>query len=145
MFIASKFEEIYPMRLSILYEKVGHKKLTIEEILQKEGEILSVLGFNLVNVTAYEFVTNVLFQLGLKETMNKDLYDYLQRVCVYLSKANMYDYELTSQYSTCELAACTLFVAFKVTEQVDSTFPVATMVKIFLLLKKIFNPFTDGN
>ncbi len=133
------------MRLSILYEKVGHKKLTIEEILQKEGEILSVLGFNLVNVTAYEFVTNVLFQLGLKETMNKDLYDYLQRVCVYLSKANMYDYELTSQYSTCELAACTLFVAFKVTEQVDSTFPVATMVKIFLLLKKIFNPFTDGN
>ena len=32
MFISSKYEEIYPMRLKIVYEKIAHKKLSIEEI-----------------------------------------------------------------------------------------------------------------
>jgi len=131
MFIASKYEEIYPIRLSILYEKVGHKKLSMEEILKKEGEILSVLGFNLVSVTSYEFITNVLFQLGIKDTMTTELYDYLQRVCLYLSKACLYDYDLINQYNTCELAACTLFVAFKVTEQVEANFPVTSLVRFW--------------
>lgn len=32
MFIASKYEDIYPLKLSIIHEKIAHKKLAISEI-----------------------------------------------------------------------------------------------------------------
>jgi hypothetical protein len=37
MFIASKFEEIYPVKLQIVHEKIAHKKLSKEEIREKES------------------------------------------------------------------------------------------------------------
>lgn len=30
MFIACKIEEIYPMKLTVFYEKIAHKKISIE-------------------------------------------------------------------------------------------------------------------
>jgi len=32
MFMASKYEEIYPVKLSVVYEKIAHKKLTKDDI-----------------------------------------------------------------------------------------------------------------
>lgn len=32
MFIASKYEDIYPLKMKMVYEKIAHKKLTIERI-----------------------------------------------------------------------------------------------------------------
>jgi len=39
MFIACKYEEIYPVKLQIVHEKIAHKKLSKEEIRAKEAEI----------------------------------------------------------------------------------------------------------
>jgi hypothetical protein len=30
--MASKYEEIYPVKLSVVYEKIAHKKLTKDDI-----------------------------------------------------------------------------------------------------------------
>jgi hypothetical protein len=46
MFLASKYEEIYPIKLSILQEKIAHKKLTKDQILQKEVEIWYIIPYN---------------------------------------------------------------------------------------------------
>jgi hypothetical protein len=32
MFIASKYEDIYPLKMKMVFEKIAHKKLTIEKI-----------------------------------------------------------------------------------------------------------------
>jgi len=45
LFIACKYEEIYPMKLKVVYEKIAHKKISIESIKNKEADILSVLNF----------------------------------------------------------------------------------------------------
>jgi len=91
-------------------------------------EIFSTLGYKLTNTTPHEFIMNTIFQLNLKETLTPKLYDYVLKVCAYLSKANMYDYELVSQQDHSELAAATLFVAFKIIEQLDKTFPLNQML-----------------
>jgi hypothetical protein len=39
MFISCKYEEIYPIKLQIFFEKIAHRKLTKEEIKEKEAEI----------------------------------------------------------------------------------------------------------
>ena len=131
MFMAAKFEEIYPMRLAVVHEKIAHKKLSVEEIMQKEGEILQALNFNLVSATIHDFVTNVLFQLNLKEQLGADLYEYLEKVCVYLEKTVVHDYDLTTQYTYAELAASVLFVAFKVIEQLNTNFNLPKTVIFF--------------
>ena len=40
LFIASKYEEVYPLRMESVYDKIGHKKLSREAIKQTEMEIL---------------------------------------------------------------------------------------------------------
>ena len=40
MFIASKFEDIYPLKMKTVFEKIAHKKLEIERIKTLELEIM---------------------------------------------------------------------------------------------------------
>lgn len=37
MFIACKFEEIYPVKLQVVHEKIAHKKLSKDDIREKES------------------------------------------------------------------------------------------------------------
>jgi len=138
MFMASKYEEIYPLRLSVVHEKIAHRKLQPEQIKKKEMEIFATLEYKMTNVTPYEFMMNALHQLDLKSTIAPKLYDYLKKVCVYLAKANMHDYELISQQDYSELAASTLFVAFKIIEQLDKSFPISQLVKEVRYFSLIF-------
>ena len=131
MFIASKYEEVYALRLSVIYEKIAHKKLTMEQIKRKEGEILKTLEFNLSNATPFDFMMNALYQLNLQKILSDKLYDYLQKVCAYLAKMTVHDYDLLSQQTYSELAAAALFVAFKIIEQLNKNFPLTDMVKIW--------------
>lgn len=136
MFMASKYEEIYPLRLSVVHEKIAHKKIHPDQIKKKEMEVFMTLDYKMTNSTPYEFIMNTLYQLNLKETMAPRLYNYLKKVCVYLAKANMHDYELLSQQDYSELAASTLFVAFKIIEQLDKNFPLFEMLsKVRQILK----------
>ena len=56
MFLSCKYEEIYPIRLKNLHEKIAHKKLSIEEIKAKEAMILSDLAFEVTGPTVFDFV-----------------------------------------------------------------------------------------
>lgn len=40
MFMASKFEEIYPLKLNVVYEKIAHRKITKDDIKSKEDDIM---------------------------------------------------------------------------------------------------------
>ena len=56
MFMASKYIDIYPLRIKTVYEKISHKKLSIAEIIEKESEISQVLGYNVGTPNAWDFV-----------------------------------------------------------------------------------------
>ena len=56
MFMASKYEDVYPLLLKTVYSKIGHKKISVESIRNKELEILRVLGFKLGAPTSLEFL-----------------------------------------------------------------------------------------
>lgn len=134
MFIASKYEEIYPFKLKLVYEKIGHKKIPIEEIKNKEQEILEVLGFNLLSPTPNEFTMLAIQILNSKIEIQKKTKMYLEKVCVYLLKMILHDYDLISKINYHILAASTIFVAFKIIENIDSEFKSEVMVKHFFFL-----------
>ena len=62
MFMVIKLEEIVPLRLQTVYEKIGHKKLSMDVIKNKEEEILSALDFNILLPNIYD-ITTVTLQL----------------------------------------------------------------------------------
>jgi cyclin-A len=67
MFIASKFEDIHPLKMKIVFEKIGHQKLTVESIKQLELDILKTLHYKIASPTVLEFLL-----LYLKQVLNID-------------------------------------------------------------------------
>ena len=55
---------------------------------------MKTLNYDLSTSTSYEFMMNSLYLLHLNEELDEKYFKYLVKVCIYLSKMNMYDYEL---------------------------------------------------
>jgi hypothetical protein len=56
MFIASKYEDIYPLKMKMVYEKIAHKKLSIEKIKSLEMDILRVINYRISAPTSLDFL-----------------------------------------------------------------------------------------
>lgn len=62
MLIASKFEESHPLRLDFVYEKIGYKTFSKEQIVHKELEILKTIKVDSIVTTSMgEFITSLFF------------------------------------------------------------------------------------
>ena len=115
MFIASKYEEIYPIKLSVVYEKIGHRKLSKDEIKAKEADIVynndsiffrTSINFNFAKVTLYEIMTHLLTKISMLFKLPVKCVEYIMKTSIYLSKMVyyliiillkcVYDYELIS-------------------------------------------------
>jgi hypothetical protein len=70
LFIASKYEEIYPPDLKD-FVKCCDNTYTAEQILEVESQIISILNFNLVFTSAYQFFE--LFSQKRKHGLTSDL------------------------------------------------------------------------
>jgi hypothetical protein len=57
MFIASKYEDIYPLKLRVVYEKIAHRKIEEGTILDLEMMILKTLDFQVRQPTILDFLT----------------------------------------------------------------------------------------
>ena len=78
MFLASKFEDIYPLKMKTVYEKIAHKKLEIERIKELELDIMKVIDYKIHAPTVLDFLKNYLLEvlgieiLGRTETKLKE-------------------------------------------------------------------------
>ena len=45
MFIASKYEEIFPIKLRTVFNKIGHQKISMDSLKQKEALICTTLNY----------------------------------------------------------------------------------------------------
>ena len=92
MFIASKYEDVYPLHLETVVKKVAHSKLTKEAILAKEQDILQSLGFKIGAPTSFEFMGCLFESLSeLKDHRDKAL---LFTISTYLCKMALHHIEL---------------------------------------------------
>jgi hypothetical protein len=60
MLIASKYEDIYPLKMKIIYEKIAHKKLEIEQIKKNERDMLKALDFKVAYPSCWDFLAQYL-------------------------------------------------------------------------------------
>ena len=94
VFIASKFCEIYPIKLKFLIEKIGYNKYNKEQILKMEENILSCLNYDILRPTLLDFCNYYLQEIFYYFENNyniksKILYQYLTNF-IQNSKINLY-------------------------------------------------------
>lgn len=56
MFVASKFEDIYPLKMKTVHEKIAHSKLEPARIRSLELDILKVIGYKIHAPTVLDFL-----------------------------------------------------------------------------------------
>lgn len=64
MLLASKYEDIQPLLMRTIINKIGHGKFTQKEVLVRELEILRVLQFRVGPPTILEFVDRFRVELS---------------------------------------------------------------------------------
>ena len=135
MFIASKFEDVHPLKMKIVFEKIGHKKLAIEDIKSLELDVLKVIHYKIATPTILEFLKVYLKQvLGIDHQKNTSLTDeekasepqesnsesgkkLLQyRMALYLCKLSVHDYSMSGMKASLIAIGC-VYVSLKIVEQ----------------------------
>ena len=104
MFIASKYEEIYPPDLrDFVY--VTDKAYTKKEILKMEGDILKELNFNVTVSSSYIFLQRY------SKLMNSDEKTYM--MARYLLELSLIEYAMI-KYTPSNIAASAVYLAGKI-------------------------------
>jgi len=106
LFIACKYEEIYPPELKD-FVYITDKAYTKEDILKMEYHILSTLNFNLTSPSSLRLLEVYLELIGLK------LDEHQQFFAKYLLELFLVDYRMI-KYSPSWIAASTIYITMKV-------------------------------
>jgi len=56
MYIASKYEDITPLKIKAVYEKIAHKKLSMDQIRQMELKILKAIDYRVSAPSVLDFL-----------------------------------------------------------------------------------------
>lgn len=102
------------MRLQVIHERIAHKKLSEEQIKSMEVEILTTLNFNLLGTSPYDIAMQTLTLTGYQEKFTCQEFQYGHKICIYLSKMALYDYEFNKTSSYSLLAASVIYIIFKI-------------------------------
>jgi hypothetical protein len=92
LYIASKMEDIIPLRMSNVKTKIGHNKFSEKEIKRMERLILETINFDIITTSTYDFVKTFIFDFchNNREYINnlniQKILDSLDSTAVYLSK-----------------------------------------------------------
>ena len=114
MFIASKYEDIFPLRMNIMVDRISHRKLTINIIKKYEQDIMDTLKYYLQVPTALEFMIRYIKSL---EKLLSEEKDWIKQMAIYLLKLCLHDYNFCNTKGS-KLAICSIYVALKTCEQI---------------------------
>ena len=134
MLMASKMEEIIPFKVSTVVNKMTHGKLKAKDVVECETDILLTLNFRLLDQPSlYIIVEYLLVKLGLHDNA---LTADINKVVTYITKMLMHDYSLITKYALKYLAASSIYICFKIMEQVNREFKTKNYVdKLKLMLE----------
>lgn len=117
MLIASKQEEVRPIKLGAMIETVGRGKFSKQMIKDKEVDILCTINFRTNFPTIYELLSCT-FRFV---TFNKPETEKLFRKSAFLlSKMCVFSYELTVELSLKEISLYSTIIAIKLCQNVES-------------------------
>ncbi|EGR28341.1 n-terminal domain protein [Ichthyophthirius multifiliis] len=131
------------MKKYILLElKFYKKEQLIVNQLKNKLEILK-LKFQKHSILIYwvllhtEICMQALNYFGYQDKMPNQEFQYAHKVCIYLSKMILYDYEFIKLIPYSLLAASVLYIVFKIVQEINNNFQAEQNIKQIINLLKI--------
>jgi hypothetical protein len=90
MLIASKMHEIMPLRIGLVYEKIGHRKIPISQLVTVEADIMATLNNRLNMWTFFDIAS-----LSISSFQS----DLMLQVLAYICRLVVIEYEFYSSVS----------------------------------------------
>lgn len=134
IFIASKYEEVFPLKLELICEKVSHNKFSKDDIKNKEIEILENLEFQIYGPNILKFLG--IFSKQFIENNSEEKFPncLFQKALSYFAKMVLYDYNLVSKLNCLELAAGIFYSSLKLIETLCGKFDFQKKVNFMMKL-----------
>ena len=105
MFVASKMEEVYPLKMKTIFDKIAHKKIPVSELVNMEKKIVETLNFCLTSSTFFDLaMTRIVKQLCRTDTYSAELVKDIEDVCSCLAKYMSYNYTMVCLFDKKTLA-----------------------------------------
>ena len=99
MFVATKMEEVYPLKIKTIFDKIAHKKIPISDLVAMEKKIVEALNFCLTSSTFFDLaMTRIAKQLYNRGEYSTDLMKDMEDVCSCLAKFMSYNYSLICSF-----------------------------------------------
>lgn len=87
MYLASKYEETKYIRIDFLHKMIGHETFTIEELINKEKEVIKTIGFeSLIFTNSCEIIGNFFYDYEINNNMAFSKQSY----SVYIKSLKLY-------------------------------------------------------
>ena len=80
MLIASKIHEVFPLRIGMVYEKIGHRKISMGKLMSVEADIMNTLNYKLNEWTFFDIAS--LSISALKDSIALKVLAYICRFVV---------------------------------------------------------------
>ena len=109
LFIASKIEDLNPLKMKTIVENISHNKLSIIQIKEKEEEILRSIGFFVHNPVILDFLLTyckIVFFDMIEENI-------VENISIYISKMILHSYNFCNEPPSL-IAVGSIFIAFKI-------------------------------
>ena len=90
MYTASKYEDVIPLMMRTVINKIGHNKFEVLTIQNKELEILTSIGYKVGSPTVKEFLERYIEEHGEPILKTERFY----KICMCLSKMACHNYSL---------------------------------------------------
>ena len=114
MFIASKYEDIYPLLMKTIHHKIAHQKISVDKIKTWEVEILQALHFKVgASSSPMDFIENYLEQIMPAQHQDKQ---FIHVMSLYLAKMALHHTKFCTLRSSV-ISTIAIYVAFKICEQ----------------------------
>ena len=108
MLLSSKQNEVLPLSMNTVYERIGHKKIPIQQLSTCEAGILRVLDYRLNQWTFYDIAASY-----LSGTENSFLFPVL----AYISRLIIMEYRFYSNLKPVYLGEAAAWVALKICQE----------------------------
>ena len=120
MFIASKFEDMYPISLKHFSDSISHKLFKRATIVKQEKKIINTIGYeSVVTVSIYDFLKTFFSDFtqnnreAIKEAKCEELVEEMRSITLYIAKMIVH-FDYFYSYSDCANAIGCLMKALSV-------------------------------
>jgi cyclin B len=119
MMIASKQEEVKPIRLKTVFEDVCKQKYTKAELVASEVDILMTVGFRTNVPTMFDVVRCVIRIMSIE---NRETALFIENISLLMCKMISFSTQMIKKFTPIEIVSSALILSLKLIENLKSDF-----------------------